>query len=84
MNPHEIEVHIQELVLHGFVPGDRWRIGDALEHELRGLLTTKGIPPAWLTSPEQIDAGTIRATGLTNPRLTGEATGRAIHRGGEK
>ena len=38
-----IELHIEELVLHGFAPGDRYRIGDALERELVRLLATKGL-----------------------------------------
>ena len=29
-----IEIHIDELVLYGFAPADRWRISQAIEHEL--------------------------------------------------
>jgi len=58
--PREIEVHIEELVLHGFDPNARWRIGDALETELRALLAESGFPPAWLLSPQRIDAGVFR------------------------
>lgn len=38
MNPRAIEVHIEELILHGFEPGVPWNVADALESELRGLL----------------------------------------------
>ena len=34
MTPRSIELHIEELVLHGFAPGDRYRIGEAVEQEL--------------------------------------------------
>ena len=82
MSPSEIDVHIEELVLHGLGPGDRWRIGDALEQELRGLLAAKGIPPAWFTSPERIDAGAISAICLTRPAVAGSQIGNAVYRGG--
>ena len=60
LNPHEIEVHIEELVLHGFDPRARWTIGDALETELRGLLVERGLPVTWLQSPQRIDAGAFQ------------------------
>jgi hypothetical protein len=84
MNPREIEVHIEELVLHGFAPSARWQIGDALARELRGLLTARGVPPAWLSSPERIEAGAIRATGLTKFTDAGAQIAGVIHQGGTK
>ncbi len=81
MNPAEIEVHIEELVLHGFPPGSRWQIGDTLEHELRGLLAAQGLPPGWLASAERIDAGAIA---LTTPAATGAEVAQAVYRGGAK
>ena len=30
MKPQNVELHIEELVLHGFAPGDRHRIGEAV------------------------------------------------------
>jgi hypothetical protein len=41
-----VDVQIDELVLHGFPHGDRYRIGQALESELTRLIAKKGIPPA--------------------------------------
>jgi hypothetical protein len=39
-----IEVHIEQLVLHGFAPGDRHRVGAAVERELTVLLAAgKGL-----------------------------------------
>lgn len=84
MNPREIEVHIEELVLHGFAPDARCQIGDALEHELRGLLADKGIPSVWLSSPERIDASSIRATRQTKPAAAGAEIAAAAYRGGAK
>jgi hypothetical protein len=84
MNPREIDVHIAELVLHGFAPGDRWRIGDALDQELRGLLAAKGVPPAWLSSPQRIEARTICPASPTKPGDAGAEIAGAIYRGAVK
>jgi hypothetical protein len=84
MSPREIDVHIEELVLSGFAPNARWQIGDALEHELRGLLTAEGIPLAWLSSSQRIDAGAISITSLTKPAQAGADIAGAIYRGGAK
>jgi hypothetical protein len=79
MSPREIDVYIEELVLDGFAPGDRWQIGDALENELRGLLAEKGLPAAWRTNPERLNTGAIR---LTSPGETGKRIADAVYRGG--
>lgn len=80
MSPRAIEVHVEELVLHGFAPGERGGIADALQSQLHGLLVENGVPAAWLQSPVQIDAGAI---GLTRPSTTGTQIADAIYRGGE-
>ena len=40
-----IQLHIEELVLHHFAPGDRAAIAAALQAELARLLRVEGIPP---------------------------------------
>ena len=82
MKPREIEVHIEELVLHGFDPANPWRIADALQQELRGLLVAKGVPSLWLSSPERIEGGGISAASLTKPERTGAEIAGAAYRGG--
>jgi hypothetical protein len=82
MNPREIDVHIEELVLHGFKPANRWVIADALEQELRGLLTAKGLPSQWLSSPERIEAARISSASLTKPERAGVEIAGAAYRGG--
>jgi len=82
MNASEIDVYIEELVLYCFAPEMRWQIGDALETKLRGLLAEKGVPDSWLSNPERMDAGTIRATGLTKPITAGAQIAGAIYQGG--
>jgi hypothetical protein len=79
MSPREIEVHIEELVLHGFAPGARRAVGDALQSELQQLLAERGIPQAWRGNPETIEAGTIPATAQTKPVTTGGQIARAVY-----
>lgn len=54
MRPARIEVNIDELVLHGFSPADRYRIGEALEGELTRLFTEGGLPSG-LAKGSQVD-----------------------------
>jgi len=84
MNRREIEVHIEELILHGFEPSNRWLIADALEQELRGLLTAKGVPSLWLSSPERIEGGRINSASLTKPERAGAEIASAAYGGGTK
>ncbi len=42
MTPN-IEIEIEELVLHGFAPGDRATIGEAVQRELTRLLAEQGL-----------------------------------------
>jgi hypothetical protein len=78
MNPREIEVHIEELVLHGFPRSARWQIADAIGNELRARLTRDGIPVAWQSSPRQLDAGSIKSSAQAG---LGAKIARAIHGG---
>jgi hypothetical protein len=78
VNPREIEVHIEELVLQGFPRSARWQIADAIENELRARLTKDGIPVAWQSSPRQLDAGSVKSN--THAGL-GAKVARAIHGG---
>ena len=40
-----LELNINELVLHGFAHGDRYLISAAIEQELSRLLAERGAPP---------------------------------------
>jgi hypothetical protein len=42
MTPN-IEIDIEELVLHGFAPSDRTSIGEAVQRELTRLLAEQGL-----------------------------------------
>ena len=84
MKPRQIEVHIEELILHGFEPANRWRIADALQQELHALVTAKSVPSCWLSSPKRIDAGAICSANLAKAAQTGADIAGAVYRGGVK
>jgi hypothetical protein len=46
MMKQNIELHIEELVLHGFAPKDRYAIGEAVQRELTRLFSEQGVHPA--------------------------------------
>ncbi|MHC1767292.1 MAG: hypothetical protein AB9869_23940 [Verrucomicrobiia bacterium] len=81
MSPREIEVHIEELVLHRFGRRTRWEVAEAFERELRGLLIEQGIPAAWQTSQERIETGAIQPGPSAKAGTAGEQIARAIYGG---
>jgi hypothetical protein len=78
-----VELHIEELVLHGFSPGDRHRIGEAVQHELTRLLTEEATPPALAKSAaiDRLNGGTFQTTSVPRPEATGAQVARAVFRG---
>ena len=46
MRPERVELHIEELVLHGFPTRDRYGIAEAIQRELTRLLIEHGVPEA--------------------------------------
>jgi hypothetical protein len=42
-----INLHIEELILHGFAREERYAIGEALQNELQRLFTTQGLPQSF-------------------------------------
>jgi hypothetical protein len=79
VNPN-VDLHIEEIVLHGFVPGDRYRIGDALERELSRLFAEHGTPPARGGYIGRLDGGEFEAKSDSTPEATGSSVARAVYR----
>ncbi|PYI96432.1 MAG: hypothetical protein DMF00_14925 [Verrucomicrobia bacterium] len=84
-NPQpSVELHIDELVLHGFAPTERHAIGDTVESELRELLVKQQSLPLSLANREidRIDAGEFEiasgAAAPTSGRRVAEAINRAL------
>lgn len=78
-----VELHIEELVLHGFAPGDRYRIGEAVELELQRLLTEQGAPHFFSGNVElgQISAGTFNVEPNAKSEVIGAQVARAVYEG---
>jgi hypothetical protein len=81
-----VELHIDELVLHGFSHGDRYRIGEALERELARLLDAEGMPPRLLAGGDtgELDAGSFQIAPSAKPEDVGAQIARAIYGGFRK
>ncbi len=81
--PPSITLHIEELVLHGFAPRDRHRIGAAVEQELTRLLTEHPWPSALKESGpvDRVDAGAFRMASSAKPATVGGQIANAVHGG---
>jgi hypothetical protein len=78
-----MELHIEELVLHGFAPGDRYVIGEAVERQLALLLGKEGIPNL-LRSENAIDeikGATFNAAYNTQPNAIGKQIAQTVYQG---
>lgn len=82
MNP-VIELHIEELVLEGFAPGERYRIGEAVERELTRLMSLNGVPPAWNGNLEigSVNGGTFHMPSGGARGAAGEQIASAVYEG---
>ena len=56
MSEETVTLQIEELVLHGFAPGDRYRIADAVEREMGRLLAERGVPVEWASTGSPVDS----------------------------
>jgi hypothetical protein len=83
MKPAGIEVNIEELVLHGFSPGDRYQIGEALEGELARLLADGGLPSGLERGGEveRLDGGEFRAKQGSKAESIGAQVARSVYGG---
>jgi hypothetical protein len=83
MRPRNIELHIEELVLHGFSQGDRYRIAEAVERELTQLFTEIGVPQSLSNGGEieRLDGGAFEMTHRSKPEGIGAQVARAVYGG---
>ena len=83
MNPREVELYIEELVLRGFAGGDRHEIRAAVQQELTRLLTEQGIPPSLMEgrSIARLDGGSVEVAPDATPEVIGTQIARSIYGG---
>ena len=80
MKRQNIELHIEELALHGFSPGDGNRIARAVEHELARLITERGVPhDAAGGEIAKLDGGSFQRGQGSVPETTGVQIARAVY-----
>lgn len=68
-----INLHIEELVLHGFAPAERHRIADAVQQELSTLLAEHSLP-----DPGQFKIRNIPSLNLGNFSVAQNASSKSI------
>ncbi|MFB3921946.1 MAG: hypothetical protein ACE145_09500 [Terriglobia bacterium] len=80
--PPVVEVQIDELVLYGFDPRHRHRIGDAVECELKRLFEggAQGITCASAVEVSRLDAGTLSAAPDATPASLGALLAQTVFR----
>jgi len=78
-----VELCIEELVLHGFAPGERYAIGDAIERELTRLLRERGIPVSLRSenATDEIRGMSFNAAHNTRPPAIGWQIAQAVYQG---
>lgn len=81
MKPARMELSIDELVLHGFAPGDRRRISQAVQRELTRLAAEQGFPQEQMKRGAigRLDAGTIRIDPVRRPERIGAQVAQSVH-----
>jgi hypothetical protein len=70
----QIEIHIEELVLHGIQPGNRYQLAAAVQAELTNLLQQRGLQGAnGQKGFDRIGGGQIHLPQRANDVQTGNA-----------
>ena len=83
MTPKNIELHIEELVLHGFSPSDRHRIGEAVEQELTRLVADRGVPQSLERGRKiaNMDGSAFEVTQGSRAQVVGAQVAKAVYGG---
>ncbi|MEW6732882.1 MAG: hypothetical protein AB1489_16270 [Acidobacteriota bacterium] len=80
---YSIELHIEELVLHGFSLIDRYRISEAIEQELTRLFTEQGVPASLIQYNEvaSLNVGDFRVAENSKAAAIGVQIAQAMYGG---
>ena len=83
MNGANVELHIEELVLCGFAPGDRHRIAGAVERRLTHLIATEGVGSSLAQGGEvaHLDGGSFDVAPRSSADAIGGQVARAVYGG---
>jgi hypothetical protein len=80
MSPNLV-LKIDELVLHGFAPGDHYRLGEALTGELQRLFVERGVPPALAQASDVdlLDAGRLTVASDAKAEVVGARIAQVLY-----
>ncbi|NMG11602.1 hypothetical protein [Brasilonema sp. UFV-L1] len=83
MISRNFEFYIEELILHGFAPKDRYRISEALQQELTRLLNEEGVPPSLVQGGEipHLDGRVFEVVSRATPETIGVQIAQSIYGG---
>jgi len=83
MKASSIELHIEELVLHGFAPGDRHAIAEAVERELARLFSEQGARPSLAANlaGARLNAGSFNVAPNADAEAIGAQVAQALYGG---
>jgi hypothetical protein len=78
-----VELHIEELVLHGFAAADRYRIGEMVERELARLFAEEGVPSSLAENVDarHLDAGAFHVAPNSKAEAIGAQVAQAVYGG---
>ena len=81
MKPANVELHIEELILHGFAPADRYRIGASIERELARLFSASDVPPSFAQNIEvdRLDGGAFQVAPGARAETIGAQVAQAVY-----
>jgi len=81
MTRSNVELHIEELVLDGFVAAERLTISDAVERELARLFSERGTPSQLSLGAEiaQLDGGAFEVAQGSKPERIGSQVAQALY-----
>lgn len=79
----DIELVIDELILHGFDRRDQYRIGQAIQQELTTLLSRSEGTSSLNRDQElaRVNAGTVHMSEDARPSVVGRHVAQAVYRG---
>ena len=83
MKPGEVELHIQELILDGFAPGNRHCIEAVVEAELARLFAEGDVPPSLTNGGEMdhLDGGAFEIAPDATAGVIGAQVAQALYEG---
>lgn len=80
---YNVELHIDEIVLHGFAHRDRYVIHEAIQSELTRLIAENGLPSSSRQGGDaaRLDAGAVTVQKGMPPDAIGRQVAYAVYRG---